>query len=272
MRQDIKESSAYLQSVVLSGADEVIITGTGMKEFEKLIKDQIHISFSDIPHFPTTTVKNHNGKLIFGYLGNRPILLMSGRLHYYEGYSMNAVTYPINVFHQLGIKHAIFLNAVGSVNPHLQVGDIVLVDDHINLLPENPLRGQRDNENGTRFINMIDAYDSDTINSFLHIGKSLNYRISTGVYLALQGPSLETRAEYRMAHILGADLVGMSTIPEVIQAKYLGMKVNTLSVVSNTCFPTNTIQCTNIEEIEKNVSESMPKVSRLMERYFSQKY
>jgi purine-nucleoside phosphorylase len=266
--EKVNESADYIRSLVKTGADSAIILGTGLGDFASVVKDQISIPYAEIPYFPTTTIQSHTGRLIFGYLSDIPVIVSSGRFHYYEGYSATELTFPVRVLKALGITHIIFTNAAGGINPHYTEGDLVLVDDHINLMPQHPLRGHNDERLGLRFPDMMQAYDKETNRIFKKLASELNIPIKSGVYLGLQGPSLETPAEYKMAHILGADLVGMSTIPEVIVARHGGMKVTVFSIVSNVCFPQSVLTETTVEDVISVVSKSAGKLQKLLNKYF----
>jgi purine-nucleoside phosphorylase len=268
MYDKIQESAAYLRSIVVSGADQAIVLGTGLGNFAKSVTDQISVPYHEIPHFPVSTVHSHSGQLIFGYKSGIPVVVMSGRLHYYEGYSSAELTFPIRVLAAIGIKHIIFTNAAGAVNPHFEEGDVVLVQDHINMMPDHPLRGAHDERLGLRFPDMMNAYSREKSDIFMKHATSLKIPLKTGVYLGLQGPSLETPAEYKMAHILGADLVGMSTVPEVIVAKHCNLAVSVFSVVSNVCFPKSHLSETTLENVIAVVNTASDKLEKIFNRYF----
>lgn len=264
----VTESKEYIRSFVKTGADRAIILGTGFGDYTHSLTDQVEIPYKDIPHFPVSTVQSHSGKLVFGYKSGIPLVIMSGRFHYYEGYSAKELTFPVRVFKALGIKHLIMTNAAGGINPHFDEGDIVIINDHINLMPDHPLRGANDDRLGLRFPDMLNAYDAEEIKKFQDIGKKANINIKNGVYLGLQGPSLETPAEYRMAHILGADLIGMSSVPEVIVARHEGMTVTAFSIVSNVCFPASNISVTTVEDVIAVVNKSAVNLQKIFNKYF----
>lgn len=266
--EKVTESADYIRSVAKTGADYAIVLGTGLGDYAATISDQITIPYSEIPNFPVSTVKSHQGQLIFGYKFGIPVIALSGRFHYYEGYTSAEVTFPIRVLKALGIQHLILTNAAGGVNPHFVEGDIVIIEDHINMMPDHPLRGAHDERLGPRFPDMMAAYHPETNLQFQGLAASLKMPLKKGVYLGLQGPSLETPAEYKMAHILGADLVGMSTIPEVIVARSMDMRVTAFSIVSNVCFPTAAITKTTIDEVIAVVNASATKVQKLLDKYF----
>jgi purine-nucleoside phosphorylase len=240
------------------------VLGTGLGKLSTEIEQLYEIPYGEIPHFPISTVEGHAGKLIFGMLEGHKVVAMSGRFHYYEGYSAKEVTFPVRVLKLLGIERLFISSAVGSVNAGMNAGDIVLIKDHINLQPENPLRGYNETRFGPRFPDMKDAYDHRLNAEVQKIGEGLGLNIPTAVYLALQGPNLETPAEYRFANIIGADVIGMSTVPEVIVAKHMDLPLLVTTIVSNKCFPIESIQETTLEEVLKVVSDAEPKLARLI--------
>jgi purine-nucleoside phosphorylase len=241
-----------------------LVLGTGLGKLAEEILVHAEIPYQDIPNFPVSTVEGHAGKLILGFLEGIPVVAMSGRFHYYEGYSAKQVTFPIRVMKMLGIERLFISSAVGSVNADMNAGDIVLIKDHINLQPENPLRGFNDSRFGVRFPDMKDAYDQAMNTEVINIGKELSIDVKSGVYLALQGPNLETPAEYRFAHIIGADVIGMSTVPEVIVARHMELPVLVSTVVSNKCYPIEEIQETTLEDVLRVVNEAEPKLAKLI--------
>jgi purine-nucleoside phosphorylase len=237
-----------------------------MQAIEKRFIVHKEISFTDIPNFPTSTVASHSGKIILASIDEQHVLIMSGRFHYYEGYEMSEVTFYIHVLNRLGIQNIIFTNASGGLNPHFNLGDIVMISDHINLFPANPLRGQNDDSLGPRYPDMLHTYNESFRKSASIIANELKINMKEGVYLGWQGPSLETPAEYRMARILGADLIGMSTVPEVIVAKYYNMKIAAFSIVSNVCFPISAIEETTVDQILEEVCRSSKGLGEVIER------
>lgn len=229
-----KLSANYLNTYIKDETiDVAIILGSGLENLKDKIQIKKIFSYEKIPNFPKTTVQGHSGKLIFGILAGKNVLLMSGRFHYYEGYSMQQVTFPIRVFYQLGIKNLIVSNASGGVNPKFKIGDIMLIKDHINMFPEHPLRGKNIDKFGPRFVDMSKPYDIDFLSTALQIAKKNNINIHVGVYVGFQGPTFETPSEYGMARILGGDAVGMSTIPEIIVARHQEMRCFAISVISD---------------------------------------
>jgi len=258
--ENIQEAVAFIQSQTSFTPRYGIILGTGLGGLVDEIETEAIIPYKDIPHFPESTVQSHKSQLIFGRLAGQDIVAMAGRFHYYEGYSMKEVTFPVRVLKFLGIQRLIISNVSGSTNGNINAGDIVFVRDHINLQPENPLRGVNDERLGPRFPDMKSTYDSALIYKAMDIAKTNNITAHTGVYLALQGPNLETPAEYNMIHTMGADLVGMSTVPEVIVAKHSDLPVFVLSVVSNKCYPIEEITETTIEEVIHLAKAAEPKM------------
>lgn len=264
----IQESKTYIERILIPEAKIAVVLGTGLGDFAQSLTDIIEIPYSEIPHFPVSTVASHQGKLVFGYKSGVPVVVMAGRFHYYEGYSAAEITFPMRVLKALGVEKMILTNAAGGINPHFNEGDIVQVTDHINLMPEHPLRGFNDERLGLRFPDMLQAYDAEMILSFGKIADNLGLSLKQGVYLGLQGPSLETPAEYKMARIMGADILGMSTIPEVIVAKHAGIKVAVFSIVSNVCFPKSAITETTVEAVISTVMKSVGRLQLLFDAYF----
>jgi len=264
----IQESKTYIERILIPEAKISVVLGTGLGDFAQSLTDIIEIPYSEIPHFPVSTVASHQGKLVFGYKSGVPVVVMAGRFHYYEGYSAAEITFPIRVLKALGVEKMILTNAAGGINPHFNEGDIVQVTDHINLMPEHPLRGFNDERLGLRFPDMLQAYDAEMVLSFGKIADNLGLSLKQGVYLGLQGPSLETPAEYKMARIMGADILGMSTIPEVIVAKHAGIKVAVFSIVSNVCYPKSAITETTVEAVIATVMKSVGSLQLLFDAYF----
>lgn len=265
----IGEASDFIKSKIRSDISYALVLGTGLQSFTEFLKNPVEIPYTDIPHFPKGNIQGHKGNIIFGNIGNIPLLVLSGRSHYYEGFSAKEVSFPVNVLAGIGVKHVFLTNAAGGVNPHYVEGDIVMIEDHINLIPDNPLRGKNDDRLGLRFPDMMYSYCPDTIEIISKIAESKNIPLKKGVYLAMSGPSLETPAEYTMAYRMGADLVGMSTVPEVITARHQGLKVSAFSIVSNVCYPKQRLTPTTIENVLKTVGESSEKLNTLLSLYFS---
>jgi len=248
--QHIQRAANYVLKQVEGRSPKIaIMMGTGLSSIVDDIEDAISIDYKTIPYFPQSTVQSHKGKLVYGKLKGTEVIILSGRWHYYEGYSTKELTFPIRVVKQLGIETIFFTNVSGSVNEKYNAGDLVIIKDHINMIPDHPLRGQNDMRLGPRFPDMLHTYDEalrSKIQSAAHI---LNIPIHQGVYFALQGPSLETPAEYSFVHKVGADMVGMSTVPEVIVAKHAGLKIAAISIISNVCYPPENITETTIEDV-----------------------
>ena len=233
MLTKFKESYEYIQSRTNVKPTIGIILGTGLGGLVKEINIIDEISYEDIPNFPVSTVQSHSGKLIFGELSGKKVMAMKGRFHYYEGYSMQEVTFPVRVMKKLGVKTLLVSNASGGLNPDQEVGDVMLIRDQIDLFPESPLRGKHYEEFGSRFPDMSDAYSADLLSIGLGFAKVNNFRVHTGVYVGVQGPNLETPAEYKYLRGIGADAVGMSTVPEVIVARQMGIEVFGISAITD---------------------------------------
>jgi len=232
MLEKINETTEFLKSKGIINPDAGIILGTGLGGLTAKIENRIEIDYKDIPNFPVSTVEGHDGKLIFGDFGRKKIVAMKGRFHYYEGYGSEQVALPVRVLKYLGIKCLFLSNAAGGVNPAFQIGDIMIITDHINLLP-NPLIGQNDDRIGARFPDMGEAYDGYLVNKALIIAQEHHIRIHKGVYLSTSGPTFETPAEYKFFRIIGADAVGMSTTPEVIIARHMNLPCFAVSVITD---------------------------------------
>ncbi|MFQ5447751.1 MAG: purine-nucleoside phosphorylase [Saprospiraceae bacterium] len=226
-----------------------IILGTGLGRLADEIEAETTIDYKDIPHFPESTVQSHRGKLIFGKLAGTPVAAMAGRFHYYEGYSMRQVTFPVRLMKALGVERLIVSNAAGSTNAAIEAGDLVFIKDHINLQPGNPLRGPNDERLGVRFPDLLHIYDRAMLAQATAIAQANGIRAHEGVYAALPGPNLETPAEYHYLHTIGGDVVGMSTVPEVLVAKHAGMRIFVVSVVSNKCYPLEEIRETTVADV-----------------------
>ncbi|MBN2521682.1 MAG: purine-nucleoside phosphorylase [Bacteroidales bacterium] len=247
MLNKIKESVDFLISRGIKSPEIGIVLGTGLGKLVDEIKSNVSIDYSDIPHFPVSTVEFHKGKLIYGDLENKKILAMQGRFHYYEGYSMEQITFPIRVMQFLGIKYLLLSNAAGALNLDFKKGSLMLIDDHINFLPDNPLRGLNYEEMGPRFPDMSRPYSSELGEKFEEMAKMKDITLHKGIYVAVMGPNFETRAEYRMFRGF-ADAVGMSTVPEVIVANHMNLPCAAISVLTDECDP-DTLEPTDINEI-----------------------
>ena len=239
-----------------------IILGTGLGQLASEITDKLEIPYSDIPNFPVSTVEGHSGKFIFGKLGGVDIIAMQGRFHYYEGYSMKEVTFPVRVFYELGIKKLFVSNAAGGMNPAFKVGDLMIITDHINLFPEHPLRG-KNFPTGPRFPDMHETYDKNFIKEASAIAKEKGIRITYGVYVGVQGPTFETPAEYKMYRLLGGDAVGMSTVPEVIVAHHCGIKTFGMSVITDLGGFEEPVEVSH-EEVQEAANKSQPLMTAIM--------
>lgn len=265
MLNKIKEAKEYLLQYT-SQCEIGIVLGSGLSNFADNLEVETTIPYEQIPHFPQSTVKGHKGMLVFGKIGSKRIVCMQGRFHYYEGYTMQEVTFPIRVMKALGIHTLIVTNAAGGVNPDFKVGDIMLIKDHINQMP-NPLIGKNFEELGTRFPSMSTIYSQDLREKAKIIAKEENISLQEGVYLATTGPSFETPAEYKFFRTIGADAIGMSTVPEVIVASHSNLNVLGMSVISNVFNPNAIAECTH-EEVLEGVNRAGDKMSRIVKRLF----
>lgn len=259
----IQETVSYIQSQTTVQPTTGIVLGSGLGGLIDVVDIISEIPYHHIPHFPVSTVEGHAGKLVFGKLGNQPVVLMAGRFHYYEGYSMEEVTFPIRVMKGLGVETVILSNAAGGMNELYQVGDIVIIKDCINLFPEHPLRGKNDERLGVRFLDMSEPFDRKLIEKAQQLAAQQNLTVHTGVYVGLQGPTFETRAEYKWLHIIGGDVVGMSTVPEVIVARHGGMKVFAASIVTDLGIRDELNTITH-EEVLEAANKAAPKLAALV--------
>jgi purine-nucleoside phosphorylase len=240
-----------------------IILGTGLGGLVKEIEVKHQINYEDLPHFPISTVESHHGKLIFGAINGKNVIAMQGRFHFYEGYSMQQITYPVRVMKFLGVETLLVSNACGGMNPQYKRGDVMIMADHINMLGDNPLIGKNEDELGPRFPDMSEPYNYELIELAEKIALENQIKVQKGVYVAVPGPNLETRAEYKFLRATGADVVGMSTIPENIVANHMGMKVLGISIVTDECFP-DTLKPVNVEEIIATAMQAEPKMTLIM--------
>ena len=240
-----------------------IILGTGLGGLVKDIKVEHEFDYSSLPYFPLSTVESHHGKLILGSIHGKKVVAMQGRFHYYEGYTMQQITYPVRVMKYLGVKTLLVSNACGGMNPHYRRGDVMLMVDHINLIGDNPLIGKNEDELGPRFPDMSEPYSLELIKIAEEAALENKIKIQKGVYVAVSGPNLETKAEYRFLRAIGADVVGMSTIPENIVANHMGMKVLGISIVTDECFP-DSLKPVNVEEIIAAAVAAEPKMTLIM--------
>jgi purine-nucleoside phosphorylase len=262
MLEKIIETTEFLKRKGINNPDVGIILGTGLGELTAKIENRLEIDYKDIPNFPVSTVEGHAGKLIFGELGGKKIIAMKGRFHYYEGYGAEQVALPVRVLKYLGIKCLFLSNAAGGVNPGFLIGDIMVITDHINLLP-NPLIGQNDDRIGARFPDMGVAYDRDLVNKALQIAHKNNIRIHTGVYLSTSGPTFETPAEYKYFRIIGADAVGMSTTPEVIIARHMNLPCFAVSIITDLGVE-GKIEYTTHESVQNEAAKTESRMTTIM--------
>lgn len=262
--QQLKETAQWLQQRGID-AEFGVVLGTGLHALVNRVGVVETIPYSDIPHFPVSTVEFHQGNLVYGNLAGKKVLLMQGRFHLYEGYTMQQVIFPVRVMKLLGVKYLLLTNAAGGINLDYKKGDLVLIDDHINLQTGNPLTGQNFNELGSRFTDMSQPYDRRITACLVKQAALLSITLPKGVYAAVNGPNLETKAEYRYLKIIGADLVGMSTVPEVLAANHMGLPCAAISVVTDECDPDN-LQPVNISEIIEVAMKADEKLAMLLEQ------
>lgn len=266
MWNKVQETVKFLQKKGMGIPDFGIVLGTGLGNFVDEIDVKVTVPYKEIPHFPVSTVKGHQGELIFGELGGKKVLAMGGRFHYYEGYSVQQVVFPIRVMKYLGVQNLIVSNASGGVNPKFKVGDIMLIYDHINMMPEHPLRGKNDARFGPRFLDLHEPYDMNMLAKMEEIAMDLKIPVQKGVYLALQGPTFETPAEYRMVKAIGADAVGMSTVPEVITAKHMGMDCLGISVITDLGIEGHIVEVSH-EEVQKVAKIAEKAITKLITQF-----
>ena len=262
----IHKTADYIKKESSFNPEIGIILGTGLGGLVKEINIKKSISYEDIPNFPVSTVEGHQGKLIFGELGGKNVVAMQGRFHFYEGYSMNEVVFPVRVMKFLGIKKLVVSNASGGVNPNFEIGDIMIINDHINLFPTNPLIGMNINALGTRFPDMSDAYDPILIKKIQSIAKELNIKIVNGVYAGLTGPTLETPAEYSYIRNIGADAVGMSTVPEVIAARHMKIPCFGISIITDLGVPGKIVKVTH-QDVQNVASNAEKYLTKLIKKF-----
>ena len=262
MLEKIQETAAFLKGKMHTQPETAIILGTGLGSLVNDITDKYEISYTDIPNFPVSTVEGHSGKLIFGKLGDKDIMAMQGRFHYYEGYPMIEVTFPVRVMRELGIKTLFVSNAAGGMNPNFEIGDLMIITDHINFFPEHPLRG-KNIPYGPRFPDMSEAYSKELIEKADKIAAQKGIKVQHGIYIGTQGPTYETPAEYKMFRILGADAVGMSTVPEVIVANHCGIRVFGISVITDLGVEGKIVEVTH-EDVQKAADQAQPLMTTIM--------
>lgn len=265
LKDRINETVEYIRKYTTATPEVGIVLGTGLGELAGEIDQETVLSYEDIPHFPLSTVEFHAGKLIFGKIAGRSVVAMQGRFHFYEGYRMQEITFPIRVMKFLGVKTLMISNACGGMNTQYRKGDLMIMEDHINLLGGNPLIGVNNDELGPRFPDMSEPYSKRLISLAEEIALEEKIRIQKGVYVAVPGPNLETRAEYRFLRAIGADVVGMSTVPENIAARHMDLEVFGISVITDECFP-DALEAVNVEEIIQTANEAQPRLTLLMKR------
>jgi len=266
LRKQIGEAVDVIRSKTKMKPKIGIILGTGLGGLAREIKKEAVIPYDAIPHFPVSTVESHHGKLIFGTLAGKNVVAMQGRFHYYEGYSMQQIAFPVRVMSRkagLGVETLLISNAAGGLNPQFVRGDVMIITDHINLLGDNPLIGPNDETLGPRFPDMSEAYSKKLIALAEEVALDVKIRLQRGVYVAVPGPNLETRAEYRFLRGIGADAVGMSTVPENIVANHMDMKVLGISIITDECFP-DSLKPTTVEEIIEVANKAEPKLTKVM--------
>ena len=268
MYKKILETTEFIQNAVPFKPEVGVVLGTGLGGLVKEIDVKYELNYSDIPNFPVSTVESHSGKLIFGTLGGKNVIAMQGRFHYYEGYEMTEVTFPVRVMKMLGIKNLFVSNASGGVNPDFKVGEIMIINDHINLFPAHPLRGTNLDQLGPRFPDMSQVYDAKMIELALTIAEEQNIDVSTGTYVGLTGPTLETPAEYNYMRVIGGDTVGMSTVPEVIVARHMDIPVFAVSIITDLGVP-GKIRKVTLEDVVAVANAQEPQMTVIMKELIS---
>lgn len=266
---ELNETVAFLREKGIDRPDVGIVLGTGLGNLATQIEVICEISYAEIPHFQQATIEFHSGKLLYGTIGGKRVVALSGRYHYYEGYTMQQIVHPVRVMKLLGVKYVLLSNAAGAVNPSYKKGDLMLLDDHINLQPDNPLRGPNLDELGPRFPDMSCPYDHRLNETLAKLAEKHRIALHQGVYAAVLGPNLETRAEYRFLRTIGADAVGMSTVPEVIACNHMGVPCAAISVLTDECDPDN-LAPVNIEEIIKVAAKAEVKLTALLKELITQ--
>jgi len=265
LKEKITQAKDFIQKKIDSKPQIGIILGTGLGSLAEGIKVETRIDYREIPHFPVSTVESHAGRLLLGKIADKKVLAMQGRFHYYEGYTMQQITFPLRVMKALGINLLIVSNACGGLNPQYRAGDVMVISDHINLLGNNPLIGPNDESLGPRFPDMYNCYDKELIALAEKCALELGIKLQKGVYVAVAGPNLETAAEYRFLRGTGADVVGMSTVPETIVARHQGMKVLGFSIVTDMGLP-DALKPTNLEEIIATANKAEPNLKKIIIR------
>ena len=263
MLAKINETASFLTAKMQYLPKVGIILGTGLGELATQITDRQEIPYESIPNFPVSTVEGHSGKLIVGMLGSTQVLAMQGRFHYYEGYSMKEVTFPVRVMKALGVETLLVSNAAGGMNPSFQIGDLMIITDHINTFPEHPLRGKNEPSLGTRFPDMSKAYPVELRNKAKQIAQDNGIKVVEGVYVGTSGPTFETPAEYNYFRVIGGDAVGMSTVPEVIVAVHAGIQVFAMSIITDLGVPGQVVEVSH-EEVQQIANLAQPKMTLIM--------
>ena len=267
MLKKIEEATNFINSFSEFNPEIGIILGTGLGGLVKEIDIKHSIPYEEIPHFPVSTVEGHQGRLILGTLSGKKVVAMQGRFHYYEGYSMQELTFPVRVMKYLGIQKLLVSNAAGGMNPNFEIGDIMIIDDHINLFPSNPLIGKNYDELGPRFPDMSVPYDLDIIKTIEKVAAELNIKVQKGTYIGVSGPTFETPAEYKYMSIIGGDAVGMSTVPEVIVARHMGIPCFAFSVITDLGVDGKIVEVSH-EEVQKVAQASEKTLSFLVKKLF----
>jgi purine-nucleoside phosphorylase len=262
-RRKRTEALQYIQEHTDLRPNYMLILGTGLGQLAEEMDIETEVSYDKIPHFPVSTVESHAGKLLFGTLGGKEVVAMQGRFHYYEGYTMQQIVFPLRVLKANGADTLFVSNACGGMNPNYTAGDIMLIRDHINMIGDNPLVGPNDEDLGPRFPDMSEPYSERLMDIAKNAALESNLQMHQGVYIALSGPMLETKSEYRFLRLIGADVVGMSTVPEVIAAVHMGMEVLGISAITDECFP-DSLEPVNIEDILEAASIAEPKMTRVI--------
>lgn len=265
MLQELQETVEFIKEQTKLSPKTGVILGTGLGALVDEIETEKAIPYTDIPNFPVSTVEGHAGTLLFGHLAEQPVVCMQGRFHYYEGYSMQEITFPVRVMKMLGIELLVLSNASGGVNPGFKVGDVMIVTDHIDLVPDNPLRGPNIDELGPRFPDMSEPYDKAIIKQALEIARANDINVQTGVYTGLPGPTYETPAEYIFVRQIGSDAVGMSTVPEVITARHMGIPCFAMSVITDLGVP-GKIEYITHKEVQQVAEETQPKMTLIVKQ------
>jgi purine-nucleoside phosphorylase len=257
------QAVAFIKERLPIDPEYLLILGTGLGQLAEEMTVEVELPYEDIPHFPVSTVESHAGKLLIGYLGGKSIMAMQGRFHYYEGYSMNQIAFPVRIAKMLGIQTLLVSNACGGLNPNFERGDIMLINDHINFLGDNPLIGPNDPDLGPRFPDMSQPYTERLLATAEQVALDAGIKMHQGIYLAVSGPMMETKAEYRYMRQLGADVVGMSTVPEVIAAVHMSMEVLGISVITDECFP-DALEPVSLDDVLEAAAMAEPQLTRVV--------